>query len=104
MLFGCDGQHADEGGDVAAELARVEQRRVAGDDAALLELLDALDHRGRRQPDALADLGQRHFAVLLQQGEDLQIDGVEIQLFIFDFHRGFADLAKLQRQINPFAE
>src|SRR5437773_3791787 len=41
-------EHPDEGGDVEAEPARVQDGAVAGDDAGGLELLDALAHGGRR--------------------------------------------------------
>ena len=53
-------------------------RVVAGDDAAVLELLDALDHRRRREADLLADLGERQPAVLLQQRQDAEVDVVEL--------------------------
>ena len=54
---------------------------------AVLELLDALDHRRRGEADLLADLGQRPLAVLLQQREDAQVDVVEIHLFLIEFHK-----------------
>ena len=48
----------------------------------------ALDDGRRRQTDPLADLRQGHFAVLLQQGEDLQVDLVQVQLLFVAFHGG----------------
>ena len=62
-------------------------RVVAGDDAAVFELLDALDHRGRRQSDLLAELDQRDPAVLLQQGDNLQVDGIEFGGISAEFHK-----------------
>jgi len=70
-------RHADEGGDVLADAPRVDDRAVAGDDVLILELLDAVDDRRRRQADLLTDLCQRQLAVLLQQREDVQVDVVE---------------------------
>jgi hypothetical protein len=59
------GRHADERGDVAAELARVEQRRVAEHDAGLFELVDALDDGWGRKPHLLSDRRERLLTVLL---------------------------------------
>ncbi len=42
------------------------RRSVAGDDPALLELLDPLDHCRRRQPHLVTDLGDRRLAVILE--------------------------------------
>ena len=55
----------DEGGDVLADEPGVDHRVIAGDDAAVLELLHALGHRGRGEPDVIADLRERQPAVLL---------------------------------------
>ena len=49
---------ADERGDVEAEAPRVEDGAVAGDHPGRLELLDALEHRGGREPHRLADAAQ----------------------------------------------
>ena len=81
LLEGLEGarvadRDADEGGDVLAERARVEQRRVAADHAAVFELLDALHHRRRRETDLLADLRERLLAVVLQRIEDGEVGDV----------------------------
>ena len=68
---------ADERGDVLANPPRVDDSAVAGDHFVVFELLDALDHRRRRQPNLLADLGQRQLAVLLQQRQNMEVDLVE---------------------------
>ena len=47
---------------------------------AVLELLDALHHRGRREADLLADLGERQAAILLHQPQNLAIDVIEVRV------------------------
>src|SRR5206468_522425 len=52
-------QHPDEGSDVEAEPARVQDGAVTGDDARGLELLDALEHGQGAEPYLLADADER---------------------------------------------
>ena len=59
-------RNADERGDILAEFARVNRRLVAGDDPAIFEFLDAIDHRRRRQSNLLAELDQRDASLVLQ--------------------------------------
>ena len=73
MVVGLD---RDEHREAEAELHGVEDRHPAVDDAVRLEALDPLPARGLRQADALSDLGDRQRRVVLEQGEDLQVDGV----------------------------
>jgi hypothetical protein len=83
---GARGRHADEGRHVLADPPRVEDRGVAADHTGLLELVDPLEHRGRRQPDLLADRGERLLAVLLEQLEDRNVRGIELQVVAAEFH------------------
>src|SRR5438093_637488 len=73
-------QHPDEGGDVEAEPARVQDGAVAGDDAGGLELLDALEHGGCAETHLLADADERRPAVLLQQAEDAEVYVVQLEV------------------------
>ena len=59
------------------DLLRVEKGHAPLNDAALLELLDAPPARRCRKPDLLADFGDRHRAVLLQDVEDPAVHSVE---------------------------
>src|SRR5262249_49726573 len=70
--------HADECRDVETEAAAVEDRAMAGNDARRLELLDALEHGRRAEPDLLAEADERRPAVLLQDLEDMEIYVVEL--------------------------
>ena len=83
---GAIGVHTDEGGDVLAELARVQQRDVANYHTRLFELVDPLDHGRGRKPHLLADRGQRPLAVLLEQPEDGSIGGVKLGGIATGFH------------------
>jgi hypothetical protein len=55
-------------------------RTVGGDDAAVLELLDAFHHRRGREADLLADLGERKTAILLHERQNLTIDVIEVRV------------------------
>src|SRR5262245_3998830 len=68
--------HSDEGSDVLAQLPWVHPRGVAGDDLLLLELADAIGHRGLRQAHLLRDLRLREPGVGLEQVDDLGVDVV----------------------------
>ena len=52
----------------APELRVVDDRRVAGDDAEGLQAVDAPLHGGRRERDALADVGEGPARVLASAG------------------------------------
>ena len=58
----------------------VDRGAVARDQAALLEPLDPLVHRGGRQAGRLAEVGEGHPAVGGQQLEDLAVGGFELGL------------------------
>src|SRR5262245_33583421 len=58
---------------------RLETHLVAGDDAVLLELLDALEDGRGRHAELACDLGVRDARVLLQERQDLEVDGVELE-------------------------
>ena len=73
VVLGVLDAHADEGGDVFAELAAVDARRVAGDHPLLLQLAHALGDGGLRQPYGAGDLGLRHPRVALQEVDDFII-------------------------------
>ena len=74
VLVGGDG---DEGGDAGVDLARIEERDAADDDALLLELLDAAPAGRGRQADPAADLGDRHGRVLLEDLQNLAIETID---------------------------
>src|SRR5207249_6538840 len=76
--IGMRDQDADERRDVEPEPARVEERTVAEDDAGGFELLDALENGRRREPDRLADAGQRRPAVVLEEAQDLKVCLVQL--------------------------
>ena len=59
---------------------------ITGDEAFAFELAHALDDRRCGQPNLLADLGERRFAVSLQQGEDAPVDLVQPKLVATRFH------------------
>src|SRR5207253_10047235 len=80
-------READERGDVHADAPRVQHRVIPGDDARVLALLHALRHRRRGEPDVLADLRQRQPTILLQEGQDVAVDGIEIELRLAVFHK-----------------
>ena len=67
----------DENRDPEPDLVLVDQRDPAQDHAVGLQPLDALPAGGRRQPDPVADLGNRQGGVLLQHGQDFAVDGIE---------------------------
>jgi RNA polymerase sigma-70 factor, ECF subfamily len=71
------GANEDEGGEPEAEHSRVDARLVAGDDASLLELANAIEDRRGSHAESSRDLGICHTAVGLEQLEDLPIDGIE---------------------------
>src|SRR5262245_55525500 len=71
------GPHKDEGGQAQTDRGRVDANLVAQDDALLLQLRKALEDRRRNQADASSDFGVRRPRVLLEQLEDLQVDGIE---------------------------
>src|SRR5207249_8508586 len=73
-------EHPDEGGDVEAEPARVQDGAVTGDDARGLEPLDALEHRGGAEIDLLADADEGGPAVLLQEREDAEVYVVQLEV------------------------
>src|SRR5262249_48823379 len=66
-----------EHGDAEPDLVLVHQRHAAQDDVLGLEPLDPLPARGGREPDLLTDFGDGQGGVLLQDGQDLAVDGVE---------------------------
>ncbi len=70
--------HRNEGEHAEPEGVRVDTRRVAHNDAARDELLDALVHARLAEPDALADGRLRHAPVPLQEVEDLEVYGIEV--------------------------
>jgi len=70
-------RHADERGDVLAETGRIDGRVIADDDAAVFEFFDALVDRRRGEADLLAELDERNPAVLLQEGDNLQVNSIE---------------------------
>src|SRR5581483_2702444 len=72
--------HADEGGDVEAETAAVEDGAIARDDARGFELLDALEHRRSAETDLLAEPGEGRPAILLQQGKRAQVYVVQLEV------------------------
>ncbi len=78
--LGMADRHADEGGYVFAQAPRVNDGVIAGDDSAIFEFLDPLDHRRRRQAYLFAEFGERGFTMLLEQGQDLEIDRVELRI------------------------
>ncbi len=49
---------------------------VAQDGAALLEPLDPLVHRGRRQPHPTTEVGEARAPVLGQKGQDVAVQGL----------------------------
>ena len=79
MVRGMADRDADKSRHVLAHLPRIHRSVIAGDDAAVFELFDPLDHRGRREPDLFAKLDQRNSAVLLQNRDDLQIDRIGLE-------------------------
>ena len=60
-----------------AELLGVDDRLVAGDDAARLELLHALVDGRRAQADLLGDLRERRPPLGLEQRDDRQVGVVQ---------------------------
>ena len=61
----------------APDLDRIHQRHVAGDDALLAQAPDPPVAGGRRDADPLRQRLVGDLVVLLQQGQDLAVDGVE---------------------------
>jgi hypothetical protein len=66
----------DEGEDPVAGETRVDDRAVAADEPAGLELLDPLVGRGPADPDLGAELGIRPAAVRLEQLDEPGVDEV----------------------------
>ena len=62
--LGMRDRDADERGDVLAETARIDRSVVAGDNTAVLELLDPLDHGWGGKPYLLAELDQRDSSLI----------------------------------------
>ncbi len=77
MVAGLD---RDEDGDAEPDLVLIDQRDAPLDHAVGFEPLNALPARRRRQPDQVADLGDRAGGVLLQQGENFAVDGVHEEI------------------------
>ncbi len=73
MVAGLD---RNEHGDAEPDLLRIDQRDAARDDAVGLQPLQPLPARRRRQADTLADFGDGQRGVLLDDGEDLSVDGI----------------------------
>src|SRR5437867_231375 len=87
-------EHPDEGGDVEAEPARVQDGAVTGDDARGLELLDALEHGRGAEPYLLTDADERRATVLLQQPEDAEVYLVQLDVRVFsESHKAERPLA-----------
>ena len=76
MVAGLD---RDEDRDAEPELVLIDQRDAPLDHAVGLEPLDALPARRRGQPDPAADLGDRERGILLQEAENLAVDGVHAE-------------------------
>ena len=78
-----------------AERARVDVGVVAADHAVLLEPRQPLGDRGRREPDAAAELGERQPRVLLQLGEQAEVG-------VVDRPRSAVDSQPSQRRLPSF--
>src|SRR5262249_58409364 len=65
------------GEDRQADRRRLEQRRVAGDEAGVLEAPQPPPARRGRKPDALGELLVRDARVRLQLLEDLAVEAIE---------------------------
>ncbi len=61
-----------------AEFAQLQVRAVAGDIAGLFEPLHADQARARRQADRVREVDIRNAALLLELGQDAQIDAVQL--------------------------
>jgi len=83
-----------EAGAVLAQRLGVEQRHVLGDDAVVLEPLDAAQAGRRRKVNALGELDVRQPAVGLQRVQDLPVDRIEL--------RPLAVVSHEPRQIRTF--
>src|SRR5262249_9182484 len=83
--------HADEGGDVEADPAAVDDRPVAAHDPGGLELLQALEHGRRAEPDLLSATHERRATVLLYELEDMEVDVVQLDA------RGVTESHKVNR-------
>lgn len=63
--------------DIQTKRNGIDDSPVAGDDAGLLQSLDAGAGRGLRKPDPASDLGSGQSAFGLEQGKDVPIDAVK---------------------------
>ena len=70
-------QRLEADGVIQKRVAVIDQRNPAQDHAIGFQPLDAFPARRRRQSDPIADLGDRQRGVLLQDHQDLAVDGVE---------------------------
>ncbi|KYK13560.1 hypothetical protein AUW26_31570 [Streptomyces sp. CC71] len=75
--MGVRGAQPDDRVNVQPEGCRVDHGPVAGDDAVLLEPLDARTGRGLRKTDAAPHLRAGQPAVALEQSEDVSVYLVE---------------------------
>src|SRR5208282_4861676 len=80
-------RHADERGDVLAEAGRVDGGVVADNNSTVFEFFYALVDRRRREPDLFTELDERNPAVLLQETDNLQVDGIEFEGIPAEFHK-----------------
>src|SRR5262245_27948753 len=87
-LVGMARDDPDERGDVEPEQPRFQGGVIPLDDPCGFELLDALHHRRRAQPDVLADAGERRPAVVLEHVEDAAVGVVELGfLLVTEYHK-----------------
>ena len=77
LEFGMFDEYLDERRDVLAQLPLVQERDIAADDAAALELPDPLVDGGRGETDRLGQLRLRDLGVVLKQRQKLAVDLVE---------------------------
>ena len=73
-------EELDEGVGRPADRRGIDDRRVAADDAGILEPIDAALDSRRRERDMSADVLKRAPCVLTQQRNDLLVDFVDSQL------------------------
>jgi len=60
---------------------------IAGDNSAVFEFFDAFVDRRRRKPDLLSELDERNAAVFLQEGNYLQVNGIEFGGIATEFNK-----------------
>ena len=65
-----------------SDVARADQGAVAGQHAVLLQALDPAQAGRGRQRDPVGQFGVGEAAVLLQQADQGDIDGVEVELLL----------------------